>query len=208
MINITERLLLIIKEKAEGKYTVFAKNAGIIPTTMLNYIKGRLPSSESLINICKAFDVNITWLLTGRGEPYIDNQDKEMAGKASNRTLIPSLRAGQREGLQIEADLMDLVKKAIEIFESGTLYGTTLASNVDAFHQAIQAEKKISQMENELEKQMMNRLEVQDARVAHLEGLLEDLTDKLATIAMDKESTEKDNGSGKSPPSKTSISGG
>lgn len=53
---------------AEGQHTVFAKKAGIVPTTFQNYLNGRMPNSETLINICSTYNVSIDWILTGYGE--------------------------------------------------------------------------------------------------------------------------------------------
>lgn len=72
MSNLTERLEIIVREKANGKYTVFARNCGINETTFQNYFKhGRNPGYTTLLNMCEVYSVNINWLLTGRGSKYI-----------------------------------------------------------------------------------------------------------------------------------------
>ena len=67
----------IINEKASGKSTVFAKKAGIPPGTFHSYLKGRLPHPEQLIRLCETYDINLNWLLTGKGEKYIIENDKK-----------------------------------------------------------------------------------------------------------------------------------
>jgi len=72
MRNLVERLVKIVEEKAGGKHTVFAKNAGIPTSTFQGYINGRPPHAEHLIRIREKYNVNINWLLTGEGEMFLD----------------------------------------------------------------------------------------------------------------------------------------
>jgi phage repressor protein C with HTH and peptisase S24 domain len=76
MEDISKRLQTLVDTHAGGKHTVFAKAAGIIPTTFQNYISGRTPSAESLVNICEHFGVNLNWLLTGKGPQYLRDLEK------------------------------------------------------------------------------------------------------------------------------------
>ena len=71
MLIFTERLNFLITEHSAGKPTVFAKKAGIPPGTFDNYLKGRLPQAAQLIRIHETYNVNIDWLLTGKGHPYV-----------------------------------------------------------------------------------------------------------------------------------------
>ncbi len=79
MSSLIERLEIIVRDNANGKHTVFARNCGIKETTFLNYIKhGRNPGYTSLLNICEVYKVNINWLLTGRGSKYITTATQAM----------------------------------------------------------------------------------------------------------------------------------
>lgn len=75
MNDYVERLKRIVQEKAAGRYTVFAKNAGIAASTFQNYMNGRLPHPEHLIRINGIYNINMNWLLTGEGEMYVGVQD-------------------------------------------------------------------------------------------------------------------------------------
>lgn len=75
MQHIKDRLLTLVKEKAGGMPSVFAKKAGIPHSTFYGYLKGRGPHSEHLLRIHNEFNVNINWLLTGNGKRYIDDKD-------------------------------------------------------------------------------------------------------------------------------------
>jgi len=42
---------------------------------MFNYTEGRLPSAESLLRIRDTYGINVDWLLTGEGTPYLPEKD-------------------------------------------------------------------------------------------------------------------------------------
>lgn len=73
--DFTNRLLRLIDEMASGKQAAFAAKAGIAPGTLNAYTQGRLPQAEQLIRIHEAFGVNMNWLLTGKGNPYISERE-------------------------------------------------------------------------------------------------------------------------------------
>ncbi len=97
--NLIDRLLEIIDDLADGKSTVFAKNAGIPPSTFQYYVKGRMPHGDHLKRICEYYNVNINWLLTGKGKKHIE-------GKADGEE-------GMEQPLNLELDV-DLLADIIE----------------------------------------------------------------------------------------------
>ena len=68
--NFIDRLLWLVNQKCSGNQARFAKEAGIAPGTFHAYTQGRFPQAEQLIRIHEKYGVNITWLLTGEGNPY------------------------------------------------------------------------------------------------------------------------------------------
>lgn len=76
MENITQRLSIIIEKLENGNASRFAKNAKIIPGTLHNYLKGRSPNIEAIINIRDAYNINVDWLLTGEGDMFINEGKK------------------------------------------------------------------------------------------------------------------------------------
>ena len=74
MDDIPKRLLFLVDAHGDGKLTVFAKKAGIPPSTFQYYLHGRMPHGEHLIRICECFKVNLNWLLTGTGATYIKEE--------------------------------------------------------------------------------------------------------------------------------------
>jgi phage repressor protein C with HTH and peptisase S24 domain len=93
MDTISERLLQIIDKFSGGNRAKFCKNAGIPPSTLQSYITGRMPHGDHLKRICEFYKVDINWLLTGEGFPYIIGEEKE--GEFDNIPLAEArLNAG------------------------------------------------------------------------------------------------------------------
>lgn len=137
MQNIQDRLYLLIDELADGKSTIFAKNAGIPPSTFQFYIKGRMPHGDHLIRIRKTYNVNTDWLLTGEGSIYIDKdhhpEDSGSGSQQEEQLNIPELR-----------DMTTVV------LESNTVYRAALAANVRAFYKAVKNEEEKMEMQEQL----------------------------------------------------------
>lgn len=49
-----------------------ARQLGLTPSALTNYMKGRLPPPEVLLTIAELTDCSIHWLLTGEGEADLD----------------------------------------------------------------------------------------------------------------------------------------
>lgn len=139
-----ERLQKLIDDNAAGKPALFATKAGIAPGTFHAYTKGRLPQGEQLIRIHKTYRVNIDWLLTGKGEPYLRDVPAQEPGREENN------RAGEPVTQQPDFRISDALTMTAEVLESGTSYATALYLNIQHFHRAISAEKRIEQLELEV----------------------------------------------------------
>ena len=59
-------------------YKDFAKKIGVDVSTVHNYLKGHIPKGDVLQRVRKEFNVDINWLLTGQGRPYIDDRMREV----------------------------------------------------------------------------------------------------------------------------------
>ncbi len=76
-IDINLRLHRIVDDICKGNARKFAGLVGVKVPTFHTYMKGRVPNSETLHDMCKKFDVNINWLLTGEGPRYINEEIKD-----------------------------------------------------------------------------------------------------------------------------------
>ena len=75
--NITERLQFIVDKVFDGNKAAFARQIGIAPTSISNYLskeRASKPSSDILGNIVTSIpNISAKWLLTGEGEAFTDN---------------------------------------------------------------------------------------------------------------------------------------
>jgi hypothetical protein len=149
-----ERLSKIINDHAGGKHTVFATMAGIPIGTFQNYMTGKLPKPEYLLQISEKFDVNIDWLLTGKGSPYIYKVTSENEGEGGGRIAAPESEYDPHGGWKPRPEMLDdnhmLLGKAFEIIRSQSIYREALVANINAFFGAMTAERKLTGAEKDL----------------------------------------------------------
>lgn len=69
-----ERIRELIHLKCNGSSTIFADRIGISTSTIRKWNDELLPKGYILQRIYDEFQVDITWLLTGQGAPYLKNQ--------------------------------------------------------------------------------------------------------------------------------------
>lgn len=76
--TINERMQYIVDQRFDGNKAAFAKTIGIPPTSISNYLsKSRTskPTSDILGEIINGVDnINASWLLTGKGDPFVDEE--------------------------------------------------------------------------------------------------------------------------------------
>lgn len=84
--SISERLQFIIDEIYGGNKAAFARAIDIAPTSISNYLgKERVskPSSDILEKIVNTVDkINAYWLLTGKGNAFIENTQYSTPGNS------------------------------------------------------------------------------------------------------------------------------
>lgn len=143
-----ERLFRLISEEAKGKPTLFAKMAGIPHSTFYGYLEGKIPDPKYLIRIHDVFHVNIDWLVSGTGEPYVSlkqQQEQKQELRESN-TIYMSSRSQDKP-----ADLSELVGMAIKVLTSeNKMASEALEKNIRYFAYAIEVEKRLENVEARL----------------------------------------------------------
>lgn len=128
-VDISERLKSLVDLVSDGNVSAFAKKSGIKPGTLHNYINGRAPSAESLIYICENMGVNLTWLLTGKGEPFLS--------KEPDRPPPPPQAPA-------DPDLPALLGMTAAVLQSGTDYAESLAANIKSFYKSVEMERRLA----------------------------------------------------------------
>lgn len=66
--------------------------------------------------------------------------------------------------------MSDMLTKTATVLESDTIYRTALASNINAFHQAVQSERQLAKLE-----ERVATLEAREDRWARMEARMEEL---------------------------------
>lgn len=113
---------------------VFSKLLGVSQGSLSAYENNKTTiSSEAIINLIQKTDINIEWLLIGKGE---------MLRKGSVDTYI------YKEG--DDPELIELLKKSREILKSDTEYALSLAINIRSFHKCILIERRLHDHEERL----------------------------------------------------------
>jgi len=111
MSNIADRLKEIVGENVAQ----FARELGIHRQTLDNYLKGRIPKADFLDKLAKAKNININWLLTGEGEPYLKTRSEETSKIQPEKE--PEKRRQKEEDLSKPKEKMKLTsqKKYLKI---------------------------------------------------------------------------------------------
>ena len=58
-----ERLEELIEEREDGNQSAFARRSGVDPASIRQYLAGSMPTLGKVINIARAYDVSLDWLI-------------------------------------------------------------------------------------------------------------------------------------------------
>ena len=113
------------------------KKTGISLASIQSYEKGNIPKGDYLLVLSDLLTCSIDWLLKGTPEIEITSSTPPPAAPAE---------APPAEEIKIS----DMLTKTAEVLESDTIYRTALASNINAFHQAVRSERTLAQLEERM----------------------------------------------------------
>ncbi|WP_353573243.1 helix-turn-helix domain-containing protein [Candidatus Albibeggiatoa sp. nov. BB20] len=119
--EIANRLQTTIADTCNGNKTAFAKLLGIPYGTLKNYLdlnKTNIIASETLAKLHKKLGININWLLTGKGEMYLNEQEQNQEFDIEN--ILQHLTPQQKQELlnrSQEMRLMNTLKERVENVE-------------------------------------------------------------------------------------------
>lgn len=133
--------------------------------------RGAIPASW-LLTISDKTGVSVDWLRTGEGElmrggtkfakirpgergddSYSGSPDGPLwkAGLYQRRTEEPERQPSAcNDSDEEDFDLAEVLAQTLDILKSKTVYTTAIVSNIKAFHKAISTEKKIDEMQGQL----------------------------------------------------------
>ena len=75
--SIHDRITQLVNKFGEGKNTVFASIIGSSEANVRGYRASVMPKYDFLEKIARSFDIDLNWLLTGRGSMLRDNKTSE-----------------------------------------------------------------------------------------------------------------------------------
>lgn len=130
----------MIDIEAGGKHTKFAKMAGIPISTFQSYLSQRIPKPEHLIRISEKFNVSMDWLLTGKGDQYISEEENQK-------------EVGVDDSAPLGDDpvISNLLQDARKILKSGNKEAReTLERNIRYFSLAVETERRFRGLENRI----------------------------------------------------------
>lgn len=132
----------------------FAEPLGIKKSAISNAENGIMNLSGSVLKLIELhYSINGEWLETGEGQKFVEKKSQ-----VSQKETDYDLHGGWKPALKSED--WGVLGKAHEVISSNTVYSATLISNINAFHDALMAEKgKIELME----------------RIKRLEKIIDDL---------------------------------
>ncbi|KJR97186.1 MAG: hypothetical protein VR65_24870 [Desulfobulbaceae bacterium BRH_c16a] len=171
--NFFERLQIIIAQKNIKKKDL-AVLIGVDQRSLSRWRKSP-PSVENMLKIAEATGCAYDWLSKGEG-PMFKYQPPPggqiiLDQKSAKPKVTEPPPSDQGEGW----NMPEMVKMTMEILASDTVYRSALASNIRAFHQAVNMEKEMQSVNEKLaamEKQMERQTDEMAGRMARLEEML------------------------------------
>ncbi|WP_165352067.1 helix-turn-helix domain-containing protein [Solidesulfovibrio carbinolicus] len=158
----------------------FAAKLGVTTVTLQNYFKSvRLPSSDFIKQTCVEFSVHPEWLLMGSGPMRRGEAAKEAPAPA------PAPAEAFLTAPQEEFRMSDMLTKTAEVLESDTIYRTALASNINAFHQAVRSERTLARIEERMA-EWEAKTDAMVKRMEELERENRELKQRLEPSSRDK----------------------
>lgn len=107
--TIGERIKKVRQEKSLTQQH-FGERIGLKRNSLALIETGRNPSEQTIISICREFNVNETWLRTGEGEMYLPEREELILDDSSLSELERSLI---RSYIKAPAELRKYLKQAV-----------------------------------------------------------------------------------------------
>lgn len=119
MNTISERIIFVCNEKADGNMSAFARQIGVTPAyiSKLKNEPERTPSDRTIADICREFGVDKVWLETGSGEPFKPVDRNEQIAAVLSRAIAGNDTARDRlirAFSQLPDEMFDQAEKILE----------------------------------------------------------------------------------------------
>lgn len=156
-----------------------AQKTGIGHSTIQRYEAGNIPKGDYLLLLSQALDCSVDWLLKGSEPP---RQSLETSSPAVSQQPAENVPAAISEDFK----LSDMITKTVEVLESDTIYRTALASNINAFHQAVRNDRILAEMERRVA-QLEEKIDAMSRRMEDLEKENQELKRRMEPLGQKQE---------------------
>ncbi|MFU2209537.1 helix-turn-helix domain-containing protein [Solidesulfovibrio sp. C21] len=166
-----ERLKRIFVACGVEKDSELARILDIKPQSITAARKRQQIPSGWIENIAENNHILADWLFFGTGPMR--------RGEAAKEAPAPQASDAFLTAPQEEFRMSDMLTKTAEVLESDTIYRTALASNINAFHQAVRSERTLARLEERMAEweakadEMMKRMEELERENRELKRRLE-----------------------------------
>lgn len=140
-----------------------AQKTGISRAAIQAYESGKIPKGDYLLVLSDLLDCSTDWLLKGTA-----GQENSAPPASTTAQAVPPPAPPPEEDFKMS----DMLTKTVEVLESETIYRTALASNINAFHQAVRSERTLARLEERMEL-LEKRMEELAGENAYLKQRLE-----------------------------------
>lgn len=157
------------REKLGISQKDLAQSTRVSATTVQSWERDVYPKGDALILLASSLSCSVDWLLMG------DDSDGQVGYGFNRVTKQKNAEPAEKTENIYNADnfkITDMITKTMEILESETIFRTALASNINAFHQALKFESdqkarddRMAEMERRMDAQA-KRQDEQDRRHA------------------------------------------
>jgi transcriptional regulator with XRE-family HTH domain len=173
--GIGERILKIRKDSGLSQ-EYFAEKLGAHGRSVQRWeAKDAYPGGEILKEMCFKFHANISWLLTGEGEPYLMKRDSTEPTAYENEEVPEHNHVNAPESEYVNRPRKDArsfkiseaLAMAARVLESRTSFAAALYLNIEHFDRAIQAESRITELE-ESQKKLEEKMAAVESQLTKL----------------------------------------
>lgn len=115
-----------------------AQKTGISRAAIQSYEAGKIPKGDYLLVLSELLECSVDWLLKGT------------LPQATAPDCAQPAPQAQQTPAEDDFKMSDMLTKTAEVLESDTIYRTALASNINAFHQAVNSERTLARLEERM----------------------------------------------------------
>jgi DNA-binding transcriptional MerR regulator len=157
--DLKERIKKVISDHCEGSRKTFADLIQIAPSTIQAWDDEHLPKGDILQRIHKEFGVDITWLLTGEGDPYLTGGAVDIPPEASKGGEYADPPVGLGQAVEQLARILDSDNQPV---------ANTILLFLRFFYESVESQKKDKDRKEQSEEELKKRISALEEKCERL----------------------------------------